>query len=167
MAHVKTDQHGFHRVHLFRELHIVKISSHLGVDLLQYVRSLGQIELVGVPSCNDLAGDLVLLVQLLMLIVEGLVSENHHKHLWMLQHSTFTHEKLNFFLQFFDISLVVKLNPVRLGNSHSKFSLRIHKVVVNRVSSLEVVSAVTSCSSRFLVADDPLLVYELNRLLDF
>ena len=84
MAHVKTDQHGFHRVHLFRELHIIEISSHLGVDLLQYVRSLGQIELVGVPSCNDLAGDLVLLVQLLMLIVEGLVSENHHKHLWML-----------------------------------------------------------------------------------
>jgi hypothetical protein len=37
VAHVDTNQHGFHGVHLLREFEVVEITSHFRVDLLQDV----------------------------------------------------------------------------------------------------------------------------------
>jgi len=83
VAHVDTNQHSFHGVHLLREFEVVEVTSHFGVDLLQDVGSLRKIELECVPDSNDLGGDLVRLVQLLVLVVDSLVSKNHKEHLWV------------------------------------------------------------------------------------
>ena len=40
VAHVNTNQHGLHVVHLFRELKVEKVASHLAVHLLQHVGGL-------------------------------------------------------------------------------------------------------------------------------
>ena len=40
MAHVNSNQHSLHVVHLFRELQVEKVASHLAVHLLQHVGGL-------------------------------------------------------------------------------------------------------------------------------
>lgn len=59
MANIYTDKHRSHVGHRIRELHPVKITSHLAVDLAKDVASLSQVELHGVAHCDHLRRDLV------------------------------------------------------------------------------------------------------------
>ena len=90
MAHIDANQHGLQVLYLFRQLEVVQVAAHLAIDLLEDVRGLREVEsplLLAARSHNDtlgaynLRGDLVQLVQLLVLIIEVLISEDHDKHL--------------------------------------------------------------------------------------
>ena len=81
MTYINSDEHGPHVVHLVWEFQVVEITSHLAVDLLENVGRLGEVETSSVSGCDHLRGDLVELVQLLMLRVKRLISEDHEQHL--------------------------------------------------------------------------------------
>ena len=77
MTHVDSNQHSAPFSHLVWELQVEEITSNLAVDLFQDIRGLGQIELVAVPGCHDLGGDLVQFVELLVFIIDTLITQNH------------------------------------------------------------------------------------------
>ena len=83
MAHINANQHRLHRLHGVRELHLIQVSSHLAVDLLQDVRGYGHVELSAESACYNLRRDLIQSEDLLDHLVQAFSIKHVHCNLRM------------------------------------------------------------------------------------
>lgn len=166
MANIDTNQHGLHRGHLVWELDVVEVAANLGVDLLQNVGCLGEVEAEGVPDSDYLGGDLVLLVKLLVVLVDAFIAKHHDEYDWVAQIVSFGEVVLDLLLQLVHVCLVLKFEPGWLLNLHAKHFLSLHEAFVNVVCGGEVASELSTGLRWALVAHDPLALLKVNGLLD-
>ena len=142
MTHVNTNQHGLHRIHDVRELHLVQITASLAVDLSQDVGSLRHVEGTSVPASDDLRWDLVHLHDLLEHLIVLFAVKHADCHLWVSERgiTTLHHVVHQLLLKLPGIVLPLKLNEVRLLDSNLEATTRVLERLVNLVSGLEVAS---------------------------
>ena len=118
MTDINSDQHSPHAVHLVGELQVEQIASHLAVYLLENIRGNRKINLEPFSNSHTLTGDLVEIIELFMLGIQGwvLIPEDHDEHLW----ESVRISPCDIFLyQLFEIhriGFVLKFDPVRLFN---------------------------------------------------
>jgi hypothetical protein len=166
VTHIDTNEHGSLPCDGIRELHLVKISSCLAVDLLQHVRSLGHIELDGIPYRDDLRWNAILHQCLLDLLVSFLVLEDEHSRLWMLELAILLgHHKLkDLLLNLLLIVLILQLYESGIFDLDSKTTRGLLKVIVDHVCSIEVAS--TLSFRRVLIDQHPVAFSQINWLIN-
>ena len=101
-----------------------------------------------------------------MLLVDGLVPEHHHKHLGVAQTVTLGQVGLNFLLQLDHIGLILKLKPSWLLNAHAKHFLSLNEAFIDVVGRGEVASELAIGSRWALIDHDPIVLGQIDRLLD-
>lgn len=111
-------------------------------------------------------GDLVKFVELLVLVVEALISKDHQQHFGESILSRLCDIVLDFFFKAIDVSLVFELNPVGLLNSNAELNAGLSQRFIDIVGSVVVAASIATLLLGALVAHDPLLVKEINTLLD-
>ena len=122
MAHIDADQHGAHRLHGIRELHLVEIAPDLRVDLSQDVGRLGHVKASGVLTGYDLGGNLVHLEDLLDLGIVRLPVNDEESDLGVAESITTVshHEVKKLFLELTRVILSLESNHNRILDSDLK-----------------------------------------------
>ena len=168
VAHIDADEHGSHGVERFRELQVEEISLDLRVDLAQDIRSLAQVELESIADSDHLGWDPELGEQLLVHPVVALLAEHDADDLGVAEDAigSVHHVAEQLALHLIVVVLGLELDPVRLLDSHLQLPAGLLEVVEDCVGDLEVGPLATIGSLWVLVDHDPLLVLQVNSLLD-
>ena len=108
-------------------------------------------------------GDLVELVQLLVLVVEVLSAEDHDKHLWEAI-STISCDDvlLDILLDLLHVCLIFKLDPVRFFNNDVELLTCLDQALVDVVCEAIIISTRAS-----LVHEDPFILTQCDSLLNW
>ena len=168
MAHVDTDQHRPLGVENLGELQVEEVALDLRVNLAQDVGGLAQIELESVADSDDLRGDFELGEQLLVHLVVVLLAEHNDSDLGVAEHAIrpVHHVAQELVLHLIVIVLALELYPVRLLDADFELLARLQEVVVDAVGDIEVGPLALVGPFRVLVDHDPLLLVQVDGLLD-
>ena len=164
MAHIDTDQHRLHVAHLVGQFEVEQVAAHLAIELFQDVGGLGEVE--GGETAlgsHDLRGDVVELVQLLVLVVEVLPAEDHDKHLWEATIFTAIIEDviLDPLLNLIYFALTLELGPEGFLNYDLELSAGLDQSIIDVVSCGVVIAAGAS-----LVHEDPFIATKVDSLVN-
>ena len=130
--------------------------------MLENIGSLREVKFVSIEGGHYLRGDLIQLVELLVLVIEALIAKNHKEHFWesVLSCSDIV---LNFFLHAIQIGLVLKFDPIWLLDSDAKLDTGLSERLKDVVCGVIVVATFPFGA---LIDHDPLISEQIDTLLD-
>ena len=164
MAHIDTDQHRLHVAHLVGQFEVEQVAAHLAIELFQDVGGLGEVEGgEAALSSHDLRGDVVELVQLLVLVVEVLPAEDHDKHLREAHiFAVFIEDViLDRLLNLIHLALIIELDPEGFLNYDLELSAGLDQSFIDVVSWPKVIAAGAN-----LVHEDPFISTKVDSLVN-
>ena len=170
MAHIDSNQHGAHLIHGFWELHQVKITLSLRVDLLEKIRGNTH---ESFPSCgvsrDHLRWDLELSKELLVHRVIVLVAQDDKSDLRMTE-VIFSVEHIvdELMLDLVITCLVFRLNEVGVFNFHLEANASFLEITKHTISFVEQrpLPSTTVLILLVLINHDPFLLEQMLRLVN-